>query len=569
MMTLITLAISVAYIYSILVVFLLPGKVFFWELATLIDIMLIGHFVEMKSVMGALSALKELTKLLPTFAHLIKNDGSIEQRSVTELKTGDIVLVKPGENIPSDGIIVSGESAVNESLLTGESVPVPKSLESPVIGGTTNLDGAIKVKIEKTGKSMYLSQIITLVKEAQNSKSKTQDLANKAAFWLTIISLSVGFLTLISWLIMGKSVIFALERAVTVMVITCPHALGLAVPLVVANIRGCKNGLLVRDRLAFENARDLDIIVFDKTGTLTKGNFTVTNITPLGTMTKEEIMSIAASIEKNFEHLIAKGIVNKATKMGSKLFQVSGFKAIPGRGVRAVLQEKDVELLSPLAFFSIYGENRTVKELAVEGQTYVVVIVSNNPVGIITLSDEIRQEALEAVKQLKLMDIKTAMLTGDNAVVARLVADKLGLDMFFAEALPGEKERRIAELKNKGTKVGMVGDGINDAPALVSADVGIAIGAGTNVAIESADIVLVRDNILDVVSLIKLARATYKKIKQNLFWAMGYNAFAIPLAAGVLYGLGFLLSPAAGAVLMSMSTIIVAINAKFLEKIRL
>ncbi len=571
MMTLITLAISIAYIYSVFVVFLLPGKVFFWELATLIDIMLIGHFIEMKSVMGASAALKELARLLPSTAHLVKGDGTIVDKSITELSVGDVVLVKPGETIPSDGIVINGESAVNESLLTGESAPVNKKIGSVVIGGSVNQVGAIKVRIEKLGKDTYLSQIMSLVKSAQESKSRTQDIANRAAFWLTLIAITVGFTTLFSWLVLGKTVIFALERAVTVMVITCPHALGLAVPLVVAisTSIGAKSGLLIRDRSAFENARNLDIIVFDKTGTLTKGNFAVSKVTAIDGIPQRNVISIAASVENNSEHPIAKGILEKAKKLNADTYPVSDFEAIPGKGIKATVQGKIVELLSPIAFFKSYRKNETIEKLISEGKTNAIVVVSNEPVGVITLSDEIRQEAFSAVKQLRNMGIKTAMLTGDNAKVAKWVAEELGLDDYFAEVLPNEKENKIKELRKKGLKVGMVGDGINDAPALVSANVGIAIGAGTNVAIESADIVLVKDNILDVVSLIKLARATYRKIKQNLFWAVGYNAFAIPLAAGVLYSYGFLLSPAAGAVLMSMSTVIVAINAKLLGNVSL
>ena len=571
MMTLITLAISIAYIYSIFVVFLLPGKVFFWELATLIDIMLIGHFIEMKSVMGASAALKELARLLPSTAHLVKGDGTIVDIPITRLSVGDVVLVKPGEAIPSDGIVVNGESAVSESLLTGESAPVNKKIGSTVIGGSVNQVGAIKVRIERLGKDTYLSQIMSLVKSAQESKSRTQDIGNRAAFWLTLIAITVGFTTLFSWLILGKSVIFALERAVTVMVITCPHALGLAVPLVVAisTSIGAKNGLLIRDRSAFENARNLGIIVFDKTGTLTKGNFTVSKITTIDDTSERDIISIAASVEKNSEHPIARGILEKAKKLNSDIYPVSYFEAIPGKGTKATIQGKIVELLSSIAFFNLYGKDEAIKKQVYEGKTNVIVVVSNKPVGVITLSDEIREEAFSAIKQLRNMGIKTAMLTGDNAKVAKWVAEELGLDDYFAEVLPDEKESKIKELRKKGLKVGMVGDGINDAPALVSANVGIAIGAGTNVAIESADIVLVKDNILDVVSLIKLARATYRKIKQNLFWAVGYNAFAIPLAAGVLYSYGFLLSPATGAVLMSISTIVVAINAKLLGNVSL
>jgi len=567
MMTLITFAISVAYIYSSFVVFIIPGKVFFWELATLIDIMLIGHFIEMKSVMGASAALEELVKLLPSKAHVVREDGVLEDIPLENLSKGDIVLVKPGEQIPSDGVVIEGKTSVNESILTGESVPVSKSVGDNVIGGSINQSGSVKVKIEKIGKETYLSQIISLVKSAQNSKSKTQDIANKAAFWLTIIAISVGLVTFFSWVFMGKQLTFAIERAVTVMVITCPHALGLAIPLVVAisTSIAAKKGLLIRDRTAFENARNLDMIVFDKTGTLTKGNFVATDIVPISDISEEEILLLSASLERQSEHPIAKGIMDRFEKTGKSAYKVSNFSAVPGKGIKGVVNGKAIKLLSLSAFYKLYDKKMKEADLLNEsGKTVVVLVVDEKPAGVIALSDEIRDESFKGISELKSMGIKVAMLTGDSAKVAKRVSEALNLDEYFAEVLPADKKNKIDQLKKRGFKVGMVGDGINDAPALVSADVGIAIGAGTNVAIESADIVLVKNSIPDVVSLVKLARRTYTKMKQNLFWAAGYNIFAIPLAAGVLYGYGIILSPAVGAVLMSLSTIIVAANAKLL-----
>jgi len=465
MMTLISLAITVAYVYSSLVVFGLPGKVFFWELATLIDIMLIGHFIEMKSVMGASMALEELVKLLPSKAHLIKDSGNVTDVSLSNLKVQDIVLVKPGEKIPSDGIIIKGITSVNESLLTGESLPVQKKKGDSVIGASINGDGAIQVQIKKVGKKTYLFQVIDLVRKVQESKSHTQALADQASFWLTVIAIVAGAITLIIWLAFGKTIFFSLERTVTVMVITCPHALGLAIPLVVAisTSIGAKNGLLIRDRTAFENTRNLNMVVFDKTGTLTN--------------------SRAASLELSSEHPIGKGIVSKAKKMGINFGEPESFRAIPGKGVRAKLNEEDVQLLSLTAFEDKYGKikDERIKKLFSQGKTIVTILSNTKLLGVIGLADEIREESIEAIGRLKQMGIKCAMLTGDNKKVAQWVADELSLDTYYAEILPQEKQEKIEELKQKWLKVGMVGDGVNDAPALVAADVGIAIGAGTDV----------------------------------------------------------------------------------------
>ncbi len=569
MMTLIALAISVAFFYSSAVVFGLSGKFFFWELVTLIDIMLLGHWIEMRSIMGASRALETLAKLLPSEAHLVKSDGNVEDIPISKLIVDNIILVKPGEKIPSDGIVVKGETSVNEAMLTGESKPVNKNKGDEVIGGSINGEGAIHVKITHTGKDSYLSQVINLVKQAQASKSKTQDLANKAAMWLTIISVSIGTITLISWLYFGMEFVFSLERMVTVMVITCPHALGLAVPLVVAvsTSISAKNGLLIRNRAAFERARSINAIVFDKTGTLTKGEFGVTDMIAENEYKEDEILSYAASLESNSEHPIAKGIIKKANEENIKILTVQKFTSIPGKGIQGIINRKLIRAVGQnyLKENNIKIENAKINELSKQGKTIVYVLFENKVIGAIALADLIREESKEAINKLKSMGIKCMMLTGDNKQVAKWVSEELGLDDFFAEVLPHEKSEVIKKVQSQGLNVAMVGDGVNDAPALVQADVGIAIGAGTDVAIESADIILIRNDPRDVVSIIGLAKATYGKMKQNLLWATGYNVVAIPLAAGVLYNLGILLTPAIGAILMSLSTIIVAINARFLS----
>jgi Cu2+-exporting ATPase len=566
MMTLISVAITTAYIYSSVVVFGLEGKIFFWELVTLVDIMLLGHWIEMKSIMGASRALEELAKLMPSEAHLLKPDGSTEDVPLERLKTGDRVLVKPGEKIPVDGNIIDGETSVNEAMLTGESKPVTKKAEDKVIGGSINGEGSITVEIEKTGKDSFLSQVIELVKEAQESKSKTQDLANRAALWLTIIALVGGTATLFIWLaLLNKDFAFALERTVTVMVITCPHALGLAVPLVVAvsTALSAKNGLLIRNRAAFERARNIQAIVFDKTGTLTEGRFGVTDTITFNDISEKELVTYAASVERHSEHPIAKGIVASSPET----YPVEGFRAIPGKGAEGKVNNRNVKVVSPgyLRENNLMPRDNKIEELSSQGKTVVFVLVDDELKGAIALADIIRPESKRAVSMLKDMGIKCMMLTGDNRQVARWVSEELELDDYFAEVLPHEKSKKIKEVQFRGMVVAMTGDGVNDAPALAQADVGIAIGAGTDVAVETADIVLVRSNPLDVVAIVGLAKATYKKMVQNLAWATGYNAFAIPLAAGVLYKSGILLSPAMGAVLMSMSTVIVAINARFLR----
>lgn len=569
MMTLIGLAISVAYGYSSLVVFGLRGEVFFWELATLIDIMLLGHWIEMRSVLGASRALEELVKLMPSEAHRLKPGGNIEDVPLSELRRGDRVLVKPGEKIPTDGVIVEGRTTTNEAMLTGESKPVEKAEGDKAIGGSINGESAIVITVEKTGEETYLAQVIQLVRQAQESRSRSQDLANRAALWLTIIALGAGGLTLATWLIVGMDFNFALGRMVTVMVITCPHALGLAVPLVVAvsTALSAANGLLIRDRSAFERARLLQAVVFDKTGTLTEGRFGITDIIPLASQNEDELLRIATSLESQSEHPIAAGIVRAAKEKRLSFPTPRDFKAIPGKGAEAIVDGKQIKVVSPgyLKENRIVVNDKRVEKAAAEGKTVVFVLVDEQVTGAIALADIIRPESRQALNALKAMGIRVMMLTGDSAAVARWVAQELHLDDVFAEVLPHQKAAKIQEVKSRGLTVAMTGDGVNDAPALVEADVGIAIGAGTDVAVESADIVLVRSDPRDVVSIVRLARATYRKMVQNLLWATGYNVVAIPLAAGIFYQQGLLLSPAAGAILMSLSTVIVAINAQLLR----
>lgn len=568
MMTLIALAISVAYFYSSTVVFGVKGEVFFWELATLIDIMLLGHWIEMRSVMGASKALEELAKLMPDEAHQIKDNGDVVDVSVAKLKHQDKLLIKPGEKIPADGRIFEGKTSINEAMITGESKPVSKGEGDEVIGGSINGEGSLKIVVEKTGDETFLSQVVKMVKEAQESKSKTQNLANKAAFWLTIIAISAGAVTMFSWLMFtGQSFNFALTRTVTVMVITCPHALGLAIPLVVAvsTALSAKHGLLIRNRTAFENARNIQAIIFDKTGTLTKGEFGVTDTILFdNNIDEKEALKLAATVESESEHPIASGIV----KSSEEKYELKEFNSIPGKGAEGKVNGNDVKVVSPgyLKEHNIKVEDEEkINKLSGEGKTVVHLLVDNKLTASFALADIIREESKEAIKQLKEMGIKTMMLTGDNKQVAKWVADQLGLDDYFAEVLPDKKSEKVKEVQGRGMVVAMTGDGVNDAPALAQANIGIAIGAGTDVAVETADIILVRSNPKDVVSLIKFAKATYNKMIQNLIWATGYNVIAIPLAAGVLFSYGIVLSPAVGAVFMSLSTVIVAINAKLLK----
>ncbi|HAM38618.1 MAG TPA: cadmium-translocating P-type ATPase [Elusimicrobia bacterium] len=567
MMTLIAIAIITAYIYSSAVIFGLSGKIFFWELVTLIDIMLLGHWIEMKSVMGASHALEELAKLMPSKAHKMLLDGNVIDVPLEELNVNDKIVIKPGERIPADGDILEGESSINEAMLTGESKPISKKVGAKIIGGSINGEGSLIIAIKKTGKDSFLSKVIELVRQAQASKSKTQDLANKAALWLTVIALTIGVITLFVWFVLiRENFAFALERTVTVMVISCPHALGLAVPLVIAvsTAIAAGNGLLIRNRAAFEKARNIKAIIFDKTGTLTMGKFGVTDkIVFSNDIEENELLKYASSVELRSEHPIAKGIVSSS----KDFYSVKGFTAITGKGAGGIVNGRDIKVVSPgyLKENNISVTYEKVKELYSQGKSVVFVMIDGKVKGAIALADMIRPESKKAISKLKEMGIKCMMLTGDNKQVAKWVSEEIGLDEFFAEVLPQEKAFKIKEIQQRGLIVAMTGDGVNDAPALAQADVGIAIGAGTDIAVETADIILVRSNPLDVVAILGLARATYRKMVQNLLWATGYNTIAIPLAAGVLYKAGLLLSPAMGAVLMSISTIIVAFNARFLS----
>lgn len=569
MMTLIAVAITVAYVFSALIVLgFVSGEPFFWELATLIDIMLLGHWIEMRSVMGASRALEELVKIIPSEAHLLKGDTTTEDVSVEALKPEDAVLVKPGEKVPVDGVVTEGKSSVNESMLTGESKPVSKNVGDGVTGGSINGEGSLVVTVKKTGKDTYLNQVIELVRKAQESKSRAQDLANRAALVLTVIALSVGAITFLAWYLLGPSLDFAVERMATVMVITCPHALGLAVPLVIAvsTALAANAGLLIRDRRAFEQAKDLQAVVFDKTGTLTRGVFGVTDVLTFGEAGEDEILAKAASLEAHSEHPIARGIVRSSEEKGITLESPEDFRAIPGKGVEGRIGGTLIRVVSPgyLTEEGIAVQDPRVEKIGSQGKTVVFVLRDETVLGALALADIIRDESAAAITRLKEMGVRCVMLTGDNRFVAGWVAEELGLDDFFAEVLPHQKSEKIKEVQ-KQYRVAMVGDGINDAPALVQADIGIAIGAGTDVAVESADIVLVRNDPRDVADIIRLSKRTYSKMVQNLLWATGYNSFAIPLAAGVAVGYGITLTPAVGAALMSISTVIVAVNAKTLR----
>jgi len=571
MMTLIALAITVAYGYSSMVVFGLPGKIFFWELVTLIDIMLLGHWIEMRSVMSASMALEKLARLMPAEAHLIEKDGSERDVKIEELEKGHQLLVKPGEKIPVDGRITEGESEIDESMITGESEPVVKKEKDEVIGGSVNGTGSLKIEVTKTGKDSYLSRVVDMVRKAGESKSRVQDFADKAAFWLTLIAITVGAVTLGSWLVFGKDFVFALERMVTVMVITCPHALGLAIPLVIAVITAlsAKNGLLIRNRTPFEGAYSLQTVVFDKTGTLTKGEFGVTDVIPLGDTREDDLLKLAASVESHSEHSIARGIVRAAKEKKLELAKAEKFEAIPGKGARAavdgtVIYVGNNRILEETRASSGDGKNKA-EEVAGQGKTTVFIASESRLLGIIALADMIREESREAIESLKRMGLEIAMITGDNDATAKHVAQELGIDTYFAGVLPDQKSEKIANLQNQNKRVAMVGDGVNDAPALAQADVGIAIGAGTDVAVETADVVLVNNDPRDAVDVISLSKVTRRKMKQNLAWATGYNVVAIPLAAGVLYRFGFVMPPALGALVMSVSTVIVAVNARLVK----
>jgi Cu2+-exporting ATPase len=567
MMTLVAVAITTAFLYSVAVVFGLPGMDFFWELATLIDIMLLGHWLEMRSQMAASRSLESLVALLPAVVH-VEREGQTTDIPLKELRNNDVIVIKPGEKIPADGEVLEGSSYVNESMLTGESVPVKKEKGEKLIGGAINGDGVLKVQVTGAGSDSYLNKVISLVQSAQGTKSKTQNLANKVAKWLTIVSISIGVITFIVWLSAGRELSFALERMVTVMVTSCPHALGVAIPLVVAISTSLSaiNGLLIRNRTAFENARKLTTIIFDKTGTLTKGSHEVQQVISLNNkITPDQLLQYAAAIQQNSEHHIAHGIMRKLKGSKLELWRSSDFEYMQGMGVTGTVNGKKVVAAGPNYFKQHNREAPAVPD-AVDQSTETVnfVLIDNEPAGIITLADSIRETAAEAIAELRKMNIKSFLLTGDNEKVASSVAQQLKMDGYLANVLPHEKQSKVKEFQDRGEVVAMTGDGVNDAPALAQADVGIAVGSGTDVAAETADIILVNSDPKDVVQMIAFGRATYRKMVQNLLWAIGYNVIAIPLAAGILYP-AFMLSPAMGAVLMSASTIVVAINAKLLK----
>ncbi len=566
MMFLIGFAITVAYSYSVAIVFGLKGMDFFWELATLILIMLLGHWIEMRSVMGASNELELLVQLMPSDAHMVMKDMVHDVKTDT-LKANDIILVKPGEKVAADGIILEGESYLNESMLTGESKPVQKIKGDKVIAGSINGNGSFKVTVSHAAKDSYLSQVVKLVDDAQKSKSQTQLLADTAARWLTVIALVTGIATFLYWYLTGQTLAFAMERMVTVIVICCPHALGLAVPLVVAKSTAlsAKHGLLIKNRTAFENARRITTIVFDKTGTLTVGKFEVSKVISLNKdFNENELIRLTSALEQKSEHPIATGILQKVKDLKITIPKAESFKAITGQGVEATVEGKQIEVVSP----GYLKENKlTIPDdfKADDTETVVFVLVDKELAGYIALSDEIRPESAEAIKTLKDENIKSILLTGDNSKVAASVSKTLGMDSFIAGVLPHQKLEKIKELQSKGEFVAMTGDGVNDAPALAQADIGIAVGSGSDIAAETAGIVLVNSNPKDIVSLILFGKATYRKMVQNLAWATGYNVIALPLAAGVLYNQGIVLSPAAGAVLMTVSTVVVAINASLLK----
>ena len=564
MMTLIAMAITVAFVYSVATVFGFQGMDFFWELATLIVIMLLGHWLEMRSVANASKALELLIQMIPAEAHVMHGE-MLHDMPLKEVTPGFHILVRPGEKIPVDGIVLKGESYLNESMLTGESAPVLKQIGAKVIAGALNGNGSLEIKVEQTGESTYLAKVIQMVQDAQNTKSNTQRLADRAAFWLTIVALVMGFGTLIVWLMVGQSWAYAIERMVTVMVISCPHALGLAIPLVVAisTSLAAKNGLLIRNRTAFENARKISTLIFDKTGTLTTGIFGVTRISSfLSNLTKNDVLALAAALEQNSEHPIATGIIAEAKAQKVSIPNVEDFQAITGKGVSGKVNQKNVWVVSP---GYLRENNLNIPEVAVAdaSETTVFVLIDNQLAGFISLADQIRESSAEAVQILKKQGIKTFMLTGDNQKVAETVSKKLGMTGYMAEILPHQKLEKIKEQQANGEFVAMTGDGVNDAPALAQADVGIAVGSGTDVAAETADIVLVNSNPKDVATLIQFGRITYRKMIQNLVWATAYNAITLPLATGFIPGI--VISPAIGAVFMSLSTIIVAINAQTLK----
>lgn len=575
MMTLVAIAITVAYGYSLAVTLGLRGMPLYWELSTLVTVMLLGHWLEMRAVGRARGALAELVKLMPDDAERV-TDSTLERMPVSELRPGDIVLIRPGGKIPADGETIEGESHVNEAMITGESRPVLKKPGDQVIAGTVNEEGALRVRVLRTGKDTALARIIQLVESAQQSRSMAQDLADRAAYWLTLIALGSGAITFVVWAVVAPALGFALERTVTVLVIACPHALGLAIPLVIAisTTLAARNGLLVRERLALETARNLDVVVFDKTGTLTRGEHGVVGIYTLNGINESEALALAAAVEANSEHALGRAIVRSAEERGVRIPAVRDFRALPGRGVEGEIDSRRIRVGGPrlLEAEDIEAPVEIDRKLAAareSGQTVIYVVENGTVEAAIALADIIREESYEAVQGLKEERIAVAMITGDSEDVARGVARELGIDEYYAGVLPEDKARMVQELKDQGRRVAMVGDGVNDAPALATADVGIAIGAGTDVAVEAGSIVLVRNDPRDVVRIIRLSRASYRKMVENLAWATGYNVVAIPLAAGVLAGYGIILPPAVGALFMSISTVIVALNSQLLRRLKL
>ncbi|WP_349292049.1 copper-translocating P-type ATPase [Halobacterium wangiae] len=572
MMTLISMAISVAFVYSLVSVFVEGLTGFFWELVTLVVIMLLGHWIEMRSVRRASGALDELAKLLPDTAERVTDEGT-EEVPVGDLDAGDLVLVRPGASVPADGVVADGESDVTEAMITGESRPVSKAPGDDVVGGTINGDGSLRVRITAVGEDSALAGIMRLVEEAQRSKSRTQVLADRAAGWLFYVAVAAAVVTAVAWTLATQFDATVVERVVTVLVIACPHALGLAVPLVVAinTSMAARNGMLVRDRIAMERARSLDTVVFDKTGTLTEGEQGLVDVATADGTDEADALALAAAVEADSEHMIARAIREGATERGVRTPTASEFEALKGKGARATVDGERIYVGGPNLLDELAVDPpRTLAEFATRAgenaQTVVYLIRDEDVVAAFALADVIREESRRAVDALQALGVEVAMLTGDSEDVARAVAAELGIETYFAEVLPGDKDEKITQLQERGGLVAMVGDGVNDAPALTRADVGIAIGSGTDVAVQSADIVLVQNNPMDVVRLVKLSRASYRKMQENLVWAAGYNVFAIPLAAGVLAPVGVLLSPAVGALLMSLSTVIVAVNAQFLRR---
>src|SRR5215510_14830773 len=575
MMTLIALAISVAFIFSLAVTLGFPGMDLWWELATLVTIMVLGHWIEMRSIAQAQGALDELAKLLPDTAVRIVGDRT-EDVPLEALREGDLVLVRPGAAIPADGVVRDGSSEVNESMITGESRPVLKSAGGPVIGGTVNGSGSLRVEVTRTGESTALAGIMGLVAQAQSSRSRAQALADRAALLLTIVAVVAAVATLVGWLVAGEAAAFVIERVVTVLVIACPHALGLAIPLVVdiSTTLGARNGLLVRDRRGLEEARNVTAVFFDKTGTLTRGEFRVVDITTAGNLAHDEALALAAAVERDSEHTIARGIVRSAEERRLAIPRAEQFQAVPGQGVQAAIGGRQLLVGGPALLRRINARIDPALQAAIDraaerGQTAITLIESTTALAVFAVADAVRDESREAVQRLHAQRIEVIMMTGDAEPVARSVADDLGIDTVFAEVLPEQKAAKVKEVQARGKRVAMVGDGVNDAPALLTADVGIAIGAGTDVAVEAGDVVLVRSDPRDVPRIIALSRATYRKMIQNLWWAAGYNVVAIPLAAGVLAPWGVVLHPAVGAILMSLSTVIVALNAQLLRRVRL